>query len=83
MTSFEGSVDVLREFEDLTTNHEKGGLLLRLIEEVVQLRTDVGRAIVVGDTPLSLGAGDNVCRTSAASESPVAVRVVTARLLRT
>lgn len=47
VTRVKDTFGVLRELDNLTANQEEGGLLLGLVEEVVQLRAKLGRAIIV------------------------------------
>ena len=82
VSGLEGAEDEVRVLKDLTTNHEQSCLLTNAVKVVIQLWRKLGRTIIISDTPLTLGALNNIIRSSAKGEGPIAVRVSAARLLR-
>lgn len=68
--------DKIWVLEDLAADHEQSCFLIDAVKIIIQLGGELGRAVIIGDTPLSLRALNNVIRSSAKGESPVTVSVV-------
>jgi len=60
MASTAGTASRLPVLDDVRSNVEQGGLLVRGVQEVVQLSTELGRAIIVSQTPDTEGTRNQV-----------------------
>lgn len=75
VTSLVGTLDQFRELQNLSTNDEKGGLLVDAIQVVIKLRAEAGGTVIIGKTPVTLLALEDIISTSAATEGPITVRI--------
>jgi hypothetical protein len=73
VTSLVCALNQFRELQNLSTNDEKGGLLVNAIQVVIKLRAEASGTVIVGKTPVALLALEDIIGASAATEGPVAV----------
>ena len=75
VTSLVCTLNQFRELQNLSTNEEKGGLLVDAIQVVIKLRAEAGGTVIIGKTPVTLLALEDIISTSAAAEGPITVRI--------
>lgn len=75
VASFVCTLNQFRELQNLSTNDEKGGLLVDAIQVVIKLRAEAGWTVIIGKTPVTLLALEDIVSTSATTERPITVRI--------
>ena len=81
MTRLVSTQGMFRELDDLTTDHEKGGLDVHLVQIIVKLWAVFRGSVIIGKSPFTLGTLVEIVLSKTAGEGPVTVRVL-AFLLR-